>query len=546
MQKKRWISALLAMMLVFALLPAAAWAAEAQTTAGANLTGAERKIYEAMAEHIAEVAAGRDASTQITISFEDEELGWTAQELGLSKPDDQNVEAPLHKKVGEILEKIYTCLELDYPFEMFWANNYWNWNWWQKHTDSKVWITSLNYSIDVTPAYRGGGMTTTNPDKIAQAGKALEAAKSIVQANEGKTDYEKLTAYRDEICRLTSYNYKDYELSMKDADRFGRDHTYGDPWQLVYVFDGDPNTNVVCEGYSKAFKYLCDLSQFDGDVVCRIATGAMGAGPHMWNVVQMGDGKNYLADVTNCDSEAIGAENKLFLAGAEGSADGRTWTVSKDGLRAVYTYTAEEKDMFTDGWLVLSSSDFVPGEQAEEPDSGFGDVPAGAYFAAPVTWAVEAKIAKGTSPSTFSPGDPCTHAEILTFLWRAAGEPVSPNGASLMLGEGEFYAGAVRWAAGLGMLAEGFDPYAPCSRADAVQYIWCAFQQPYAAAGSFDDVPSDAEYAPAVGWAVSEGVTTGTSDTTFEPGTICDRGQIITFLYRAYQNQPDKISSEIL
>ena len=106
--------------------------------------------------------------------------------------------------------------------------------------------------------------------------------------------------------------------------------------------------------------------------------------------------------------------------------------------------------------------------------------------------------------------------------------------------------GAVRWAAGLGMLAEGFDPYAPCSRADAVQYIWCAFQQPYAAAGSFDDVPSDAEYAPAVGWAVSEGVTTGTSDTTFEPGTICDRGQIITFLYRAYQNQPDKISSEIL
>ena len=304
MKKKRWVSALLALMLAFALLPTTAWAAAAQTRAGANLTGAERRIYEAMAANVADVASGSTSSTQITISFEDGELSWTAQELGISNPDNQNVVDPLHKKVGEMLDKVYTCLELDFPFEMFWANNYWNWQWTQQHTDSKVWITRLVYSIDVTPAYRGGNSVTADTDKIAQAGKALEAAKSIVQANEGKSDYDKLTAYRDEICRLTSYNHRDYELSLKDEDRFGKDHTYGDPWQLVYVFDGDPDTNVVCEGYSKAFKLLCDLSEFNGDVTCYLVEGSMDGEDHMWNVVRMGDGEFYLVDGTSMEKYA--------------------------------------------------------------------------------------------------------------------------------------------------------------------------------------------------------------------------------------------------
>lgn len=535
--KKRWTAALLALALAIALLPAPARAAAADGSAGGRLTGPDREIYEYLKTEIIQVAQGNRTSTEFRIPNLNS-LSWTREELGIGGNSRDNVLAKLKEKFIQTVhvEQIYNCLSADLPYELFWKNNRYSVGQSFSQDGNRVSVRDLIFRIEAAPAYRGNGAFSVSPGKVAAAQQAAKNAQAIVAKYQDQSDWDKLASYREEICRLVSYN----------TGAAGSGTDYGDPWQLIYVFDGNPDTNVVCEGYSKAFKYLCDLSQFDGDVVCRIATGAMGAGPHMWNVVQMGDGKNYLADVTNCDSEAIGAEDKLFLAGAEGSADGRTWTVSKDGLRAVYTYTAEEKDMFTDGWLVLSSSDFVPGEQAEEPDSGFGDVPAGAYFAAPVAWAVEAKIAKGTSPSTFSPGDPCTHAEILTFLWRAAGEPVSPSGASLMLGEGEFYAGAVRWAAGLGMLAEGFDPYAPCSRADAVQYIWCAFQQPYAAAGSFDDVPSDAEYAPAVGWAVSEGVTTGTSDTTFEPGTICDRGQIITFLYRAYQSQPDKISSEIL
>lgn len=533
--KKRWTAALLAMVLALVLLPAPASAAAADGSAGSRLTGPDREIYQYLKAEIIQVAQGNRTSTEFRIP-DLNSLNWTQEELGIGGDNRDNVLAKLKEKFSQTvhMRQIYNCLAADLPYDLFWKNNRYSVGQSYTRDGNRVSVRDFVFRIEVSPAYRGDGAYSVNPSKVAAARQAAKNAQAIVDKYKDQSDWDKLDAYREEICRLVSYN----------NGVVGGGTDYGDPWQLVYVFDGDPDTNVVCEGYSKAFKYLCDLSQFDGDVVCRIATGTMGAGPHMWNVVQMGDGKNYLADVTNCDSEAIGAGDKLFLVGAKGSADGRTWTVSKDGLRAVYTYTAEEKDMFTDGWLVLSASDFVPGNQAA-PDSGFGDVPAGAYFAVPTAWAVKEKIAKGTSPSSFSPGKPCTHAEILTFLWRAEGEPVSPGGASLMLGEGEFYAGAVRWAVDLDMLEEGFDPYAPCSRADAVQYIWCAFQRPYAAAGAFDDVSSRAEYAPAVGWAVAEGVTTGTSDTTFEPDAVCSRGEIITFLYRAYQSRPDNISSEI-
>lgn len=535
--KKRWTAALLALALAVVLLPAPARAAAADGSAGSRLTGPDREIYEYLKTEIIQVAQGNRTSTEFRIPNLNS-LSWTREELGIVGSGRNNVLAKLKEKFSQTVhvEQIYNCLSADLPYELFWKNNRYSVGQSFSQDGNQVSVRDLIFRIEAAPAYRGSGALSVRASKVAAAQQAAKNAQAIVSKYQDQSDWDKLASYRDEICRLVSYN----------TGATGGNADYGDPWQLVYVFDGDPDTNVVCEGYSKAFKYLCDLSQFDGDVVCRIATGTMGAGPHMWNVVQMGDGKNYLADVTNCDSGALGEGGNLFLAGAEGSADGRTWTVSKGGLRAVYTYTAEERDMFTDGWLALSAGDFVPGDQAAEPDSGFGDVPAGAYFAAPVAWAVEEEIAKGTSPSTFSPGAPCTHGEILTFLWRAAGEPVSPGGASLMLGEGEFYAGAVRWAAGLNMLGGGFDPQAPCSRADAVQYIWCAFQQPYAAVGCFDDVPSGAEYAPAVGWAVSEGVTTGTSDTTFEPDAICSRGEIITFLYRAYQSMPDEIPSEIL
>ena len=127
---------------------------------------------------------------------------------------------------------------------------------------SEIFITSLTFSFKVAEAYKGADDYTTDISKTSAVTAAVANANAIVDKYAGNTDWEKLNAYRTEICRLVSYDRSAAEGGV----------AYGDPWQLVYVFDGDPNTNVVCEGYSKAFQYLCDLSAF-GDVVCNTEIG---------------------------------------------------------------------------------------------------------------------------------------------------------------------------------------------------------------------------------------------------------------------------------
>lgn len=165
----------------------------------------------------------------------------------------------------------------------------------------------------------------------------------------------------------------------------------------------------------------------------------------------------------------------------------------------------------------------------------FTDLSPTGYYLTPVAWAVENAITTGKTDTTFAPDENCTHGQILTFLWRAAGEPESDAAAPIDMKGDEFYFGAVKWAAEQGMIDAKFDPYAPCTRAYAVLYIWQAFGSP-APSGStpFTDVPAYAASAPAVAWALENGVTTGATATTFNPGGICNRGQIVTFLYRAY------------
>ena len=158
--------------------------------------------------------------------------------------------------------------------------------------------------------------------------------------------------------------------------------------------------------------------------------------------------------------------------------------------------------------------------------SVFTDVPVGKWVTDPVAWAVQNDITNGTEKDKFSPGKDCTQAQILTFLYRAA------------RGEGEATAEdmekAINWAREKGMIDDTFDSNKPCTRATAVNYIWQAFDKPSAQASSFTDVPTDAPYSYAVDWAVEKGVTNGTSDTAFSPDKVCNRGEIATFLYRAY------------
>lgn len=155
----------------------------------------------------------------------------------------------------------------------------------------------------------------------------------------------------------------------------------------------------------------------------------------------------------------------------------------------------------------------------------FEDVHIGDYYYDSVQWAVDSEITNGTGDETFSPTTTCTEAQILTMLYRAD------------RGEGEASASdmqeAVDWAREKGMIGDGFKPNTPCTRASTVNYIWQALGSQNAESSSFSDVPAGADYADAVDWAVENGVTNGTGS-GFSPSKICSRGEIVTFLHRAY------------
>lgn len=171
---------------------------------------------------------------------------------------------------------------------------------------------------------------------------------------------------------------------------------------------------------------------------------------------------------------------------------------------------------------------------------GFTDVKTGDWFAEPVKWAVERGITTGTSVTTFSPNNTCTKAHILTFLWRAKGEPMpTVTNPFSDVKDRSYYYNAALWAYENGLVSgNSFKPDSLCTRAQTVTYQWKLAGSPAAPAAAFTDVSSTADYAAAVAWAVEKEITTGTSATTFSPNDTCTRGQIVTFLYRDMGGSP--------
>ena len=202
-------------------------------------------------------------------------------------------------------------------------------------------------------------------------------------------------------------------------------------------------------------------------------------------------------------------------------------------------------DFAQDMYIMVESGEASQPETPEEPAEAtepetpanpFADVAETAYYYEPVLWAVEEGITTGRSATAFAPNDTCTEANILTFLWRAYGEP-APKAAENPFGSAvstdSYYYDAALWAYEQGMIGGTFAPNTACTRAQAVYFMWVAAGSPAgAAASSFTDVAADASYADAVNWAVAQGITTGRTETTFAPADTCTRGNIVTFLYR--------------
>ena len=169
----------------------------------------------------------------------------------------------------------------------------------------------------------------------------------------------------------------------------------------------------------------------------------------------------------------------------------------------------------------------------------FNDVNANAYYVQAVDWAVKNNITSGTSDTTFGPDESCTRAQAVTFLWRLAGRP-QPTKQDMPfkdIEKGAYYYDAVLWAVENGITSgttdTTFEPNAKCTRAQIVSFIYRAEKaESVKIKNPFKDVKKDAYYYNAVLWAVNEGITSGTSNTTFSPADNCTRAQIVSFLYR--------------
>ena len=292
----------------------------AMYAASGNLTAAERAAYNTLKEQLILIANGQRKDTVI-------------QTTG-TLPDQASA------------DKVWQALLADLPYALYWHDktmgivySYIPGNGWK----------DITFKFAVAAEFRDGSLYTTD---IPNVPAAVAAAKQVVSANRGKSDHDKLQAYRQYICDQVSYNFS---INAGTA--------YGNPWQLLWVFDGDASTNVVCEGYAKAFKYLCDLTEesngWIGSVETLDVTGTMDGGRHMWNVVRI-NGTNYLADVTNCDQGMVGYPRKLFLCGIQTNGSG----MYHQDTETTYIYDTDTRNSFKAADLAVSATGFDPSAAA--------------------------------------------------------------------------------------------------------------------------------------------------------------------------------------
>ena len=218
---------------------------------------------------------------------------------------------------------------------------------------------------------------------------------------------------------------------------------------------------------------------------------------------------------------------------------GELVVTDKDGKKLELTDKGNGQYTFT----MPSGKVEVAAEFVKEVEvSPFADVATDTYYYDAVKWAVEKGVTNGVSETLFGPDQACTRAQIVTFLWRAAGSPEPKSGSSFAdVAADAYYAKAVAWAVENG-ITKGtsettFHPDETCTRAQGVTFLYRALGKLAAAQAGFTDVAADSYYADAVNWAAENGVTKGISETLFGPDGSCTRAQIVTFLYRAYQGK---------
>ena len=329
------------------------------------LPGELSSVYNEVKPMVKQVADGTRASTIFKIpgTWAKTKSEWGITGAGISEGT-LTAEASAAIEAAFNLDALMQRMLSEMPYELYWFDKTEGigMSYGVSLSGEILTVKNLKLSMYISQAYakiNEGGATydplTADTAKTSTAKRAAENATQVVAANTAKSDHEKLKAYLDYIKDAVSYNN---EAANNNAT------PYGDPWQIIYVFDNDSSTNVVCEGYAKAFKHLCDLSSFsESDLLCSLVTGTMtvgtSAGPHMWNIVTFGS-RNYLVDVTNCDADTVGAPDKLFLCGAAENEPSIKYTATAGSRSIVYEYDADTLSDYASSDLKLEEMPYSP------------------------------------------------------------------------------------------------------------------------------------------------------------------------------------------
>jgi len=378
----------------------------------------------------------------------------------------------------------------------------------RRYNIASDWQEVVNYVND--HSYDDTGLLQIGFRKNNQGGHAINFLRY-----ENVNGQDRIYAYDNNSPTQETYFYRDSSGSVRQT-----------PYQ---TFSGA----IDCIALRDCRKYFSTVDDFDATHVLYMAENAAsveGGYTYSYMETASSDEEYIMYEIpANVDRVTVipKVDNATFIYMDEEYKFGKITDDTRGDLKLA---SSNENTVGTDSSFQVYEDDSVTFTR-------FTDVPTNAYYYDAVYWAVGEAIVNGTSPTTFTPDRTCIATEIITLLWRAAGEPSSSAQLPFTVNKGLEYAeGALRWAYGKGMIDANFNQTAPCTRSSAVKFIWQAEGSPaVSTAIGFNDVPAGADYAQAVAWAVSKGVVNGTTPTTFTPDRTCTRAEIVTLLYRGFK-----------
>lgn len=402
-------------------------------------------------------------------------------------------------------------------------NTYWSYIW------DRIYVEKASGGYRIAPSLvldRNLSFTQAyvDPDHFRDSSKVPDSVKSLSNQIAGgeMNDYTKIFLLHKWVAENIYYDY--------DAYRSG-ESTFYDSADIL------ANKRSVCEGYANLLR---DLILAQGIPCMKAETYALGLSANGGSFAVTTD----KADPDNSNHAHVEAWVDEHWVVMDATWDSKNkyegGVYNADAPNGFYYFDITPEAFSLDHKYITRANGKLKMQYgaitgADDAASSFTDVPADAYYAAPVAWAVANKITSGTGDNKFSPAQDCTNAQILTFIWRAYGKPEPTIDTPFTNSIPDGYKKAAVWAYEKGMVSgTSFDIDKPCTRAMAMTYLWQAAGSPETEpSGKFTDVAADAPYAQAVAWAVANGVTKGATDTTFAPENICQRGQIAVFLYNA-------------